>query len=169
MIFSATLKCMHRLSWYFNSVIHVSMSHWNFCDISVLSYVCMDVANLCATVSVITLFFLWRTLSMCRWRTKQNLDYTYSMMYARSRGTYYVQVMKHCVCAQKFTRQRVQLWRMCLQWSSNDITRSTGVIVVVTCVTKLWASLQIAMSSLLSLSYCSMEETQTPHHKTYKY
>jgi len=30
---------------------------------------------------------------MYRWRTKQNLDYTYSMMYARSRGTYYVQVI----------------------------------------------------------------------------
>jgi len=36
-------------------------------------------------------------LPMYRWRTKQNLDYTYSMMYARSRGTYYVQVLKPCI------------------------------------------------------------------------
>ena len=31
-----------------------------------------------------------------RWRTKQNLDYTFLMMYARSRGTYYVQVRLLC-------------------------------------------------------------------------
>ena len=27
-----------------------------------------------------------------RWRTKQNLDYSFLMMYAKSRGTYYIQV-----------------------------------------------------------------------------
>lgn len=27
-----------------------------------------------------------------RWRTKQNLDYVYLMMYAQGRGTYYLQV-----------------------------------------------------------------------------
>lgn len=32
------------------------------------------------------------TLERVKWRTKQNLDYTYLMMYARSRGTYYVQL-----------------------------------------------------------------------------
>lgn len=31
-----------------------------------------------------------------KWRTKQNLDFTYLMMYARTRGTYYVQVMCYC-------------------------------------------------------------------------
>jgi len=39
-------------------------------------------------------------LLVYRWRTKQNLDYTYMMMYARSRGTYYVQVLKQCVHPQ---------------------------------------------------------------------
>lgn len=28
----------------------------------------------------------------CRWRTKQNLDYCFLMMYAQSKGIYYVQV-----------------------------------------------------------------------------
>lgn len=27
-----------------------------------------------------------------RWRTKQNLDYAYLMMYAQAKGTFYVQV-----------------------------------------------------------------------------
>jgi len=41
----------------------------------------------------ILILLLTKVLLMFRWRTKQNLDYTYSMMYARSRGTYYVQVL----------------------------------------------------------------------------
>lgn len=32
------------------------------------------------------------TMERVKWRTKQNLDYTFLMMYARSRGTYYVQL-----------------------------------------------------------------------------
>lgn len=35
------------------------------------------------------LFLLFLVL---RWRTKQNLDYCFLMMYAQSKGTYYVQV-----------------------------------------------------------------------------
>ena len=62
-------------------------------------------------------------LSMCRWRTKQNLDYTYSMMYARSRGTYYVQVLKHCVWAPKFIRHTLSLSRKSsLSTSLTEIT-----------------------------------------------
>ena len=40
-------------------------------------------------IIIIVMFFLHQT---CRWRTKQNLDYSYLMLYARSRGVYYVQV-----------------------------------------------------------------------------
>lgn len=31
-------------------------------------------------------------LILLRWRTKQNLDYAYLMMYAQAKGTFYVQV-----------------------------------------------------------------------------
>lgn len=31
-----------------------------------------------------------------RWRTKQNLDYAYLMMYAQAKGTFYVQVSLIC-------------------------------------------------------------------------
>lgn len=35
----------------------------------------------------------WSTLLLSlRWRTKQNLDYCFLMMYCQSKGTYYVQV-----------------------------------------------------------------------------
>lgn len=37
-----------------------------------------------------TLFLL--LLLLLRWRTKQNLDYCFLMMYAQTKGTYYVQV-----------------------------------------------------------------------------
>ena len=45
---------------------------------------------------------------MYRWRTKQNLDYTYSMMYARSRGTYYVQVLC-CRCSEFSMMSRLSM------------------------------------------------------------
>jgi len=49
------------------------------------------------TIGIASLLILFgNMLLMYRWRTKQNLDYTYMMMYARSRGTYYVQVV--CMC-----------------------------------------------------------------------
>lgn len=39
---------------------------------------------------------LLRFLSLARrWRTKQNLDYCFLMMYAQSKGIYYVQVSRN--------------------------------------------------------------------------
>ncbi|KAI4786260.1 hypothetical protein KUCAC02_037240 [Chaenocephalus aceratus] len=38
----------------------------------------------------------------CRWRTKQNLDYCYLMMYAQAKGTYYVQLEDDIVARPNF-------------------------------------------------------------------
>jgi len=43
---------------------------------------------------VVEVNMLFLLLFLLRWRTKQNLDYCFLMMYAQSKGTYYVQVKK---------------------------------------------------------------------------
>ena len=62
--------------------------------------VCLKLVGKMADIKVSSIFikhFYLLLLSylffhLSRWRTKQNLDFSYLMMYAQSRGKYYVQV-----------------------------------------------------------------------------
>ena len=44
------------------------------------------------------------TVDRIRWRTKQNLDYAYLMMYARQRSLYYVQLEDDIVTKKDFVK-----------------------------------------------------------------
>lgn len=51
-----------------------------------------DICRKLDSVGSILIFVFQCLMSLFRWRTKQNLDYSFLMMYAVSKGVYYVQV-----------------------------------------------------------------------------
>lgn len=51
-----------------------------------------NVALMCVCRFIQYVGFTFVSVWFLRWRTKQNLDFCFLMMYAQSKGTYYVQV-----------------------------------------------------------------------------
>lgn len=60
---------------------------------------CLPQGLLCGSPLEVELSLLLKPLPLApRWRTKQNLDYCFLMMYAQSKGIYYVQVSWKLFC-----------------------------------------------------------------------
>lgn len=96
-------------------------------------------------------------LLFLRWRTKQNLDYCFLMMYAQSKGTYYVQVSWHkeaksCDCARP-----TFFWTQVTWWChTGDVTANESWWEHTCCLNVSFASDTESLMKLLHCGYAAI-------------